>query len=406
MSNLKWFCMGVAFVGISLSISTNTYAQKFPAPAVSYVTFQNQKLTVYPWPGKYVALLTLSNKYNRSTMRKIVATFDKAYLYYKRMTGRSPRQRHHYRGRLSIVEVHKTCGAGCGYLGDTGIELPTYSMKKLYQGVHKHNHYDQVVFYELGRNFWFYGPQASTGSVTTGFAVFMRFRSMQAAKVKGGPFGSMSFRKFRSTVKGLLQAYQRGKYTWNNTVGAGKSPGWGGGTDMFASFLMDLSQRYGGDRFIAKFWQALGKLPRKLSDKDAVNNLATAAVVAGGWPAFQQLQKWRWPVSKASVIRKLKGQHPTRRRTSKLLGGINLNQYCQRQHKDPKARAVLLDAQGKVTHNPVGPGMAYRWKCKTRSNLYVGMFLNAACQHQYRTRRAYAKATNPNHAYTWKCYRK
>ena len=47
--------------------------------------------------------------------------------------------------------------------------------------------------YELGRNFWFWSPQLQFHSpehdvAVTGFAVWMRFRSMAAAGVRGAPF--------------------------------------------------------------------------------------------------------------------------------------------------------------------------------------------------------------------------
>lgn len=400
------FCFLFAFLGLSLFSLNPSHAQRFPDRAVTYTTFQNQRIRVYPWTGNYVALMTLSKRYNAKTMRKIVGTLDRAYRYYWRVTGRHPQRGKHYRGKLSIVEVHKTCGAGCGYLGSTGIELLTSSFRKLYRGVHKHNHYDQVLFYELGRNFWFYGKQATAGAVTTGFAVFMRFRSMEAAGVKGGPFGTMSFRRFKTTVRDLLKVYRKGNYTWRNTVGSGKSPGWGGGTDMFASFMMHLTKQFGGDRFLATFWQTLGKLPRKTSSLDAVNNLATAAVAAGGWPAFQRLRRWRWPVSKASVVRKLRSLQRGVQKRVRTLGGIHLNRYCQWYTKDSHARAILLDARGNPTRNPRGKGMAYRWKCKTRRGKLLGMNLNAACQRQYAIRGAFAKATNPSYAYSWKCFRR
>lgn len=96
-----------------------------------------------------------------------------------------------------------TCGAGCSVLGQAGIEIMHDYLEPLYTEVATSNQYDQVLFYELGRHFWFWSPQLQFKSpeldpVVTGFAVWMRFRSMKAAKVKGAPFNGTPFTTFQS----------------------------------------------------------------------------------------------------------------------------------------------------------------------------------------------------------------
>ena len=88
---------------------------------------------------------------------------------------------------MTITEIQRTCGAGCGYLGATGIELMPDYFRELYDGVAKHNEIDQALPYEFGRNFWFYSPQlgyhngVDSSAVITGYAVFMRFLAVDAA---------------------------------------------------------------------------------------------------------------------------------------------------------------------------------------------------------------------------------
>jgi hypothetical protein len=53
--------------------------------------------------------------------------------------------------------VSQTCGAACSYLGVTGTEIEPPYFQTLYDGIANNDLYDQALFYEFGRNFWFYG---------------------------------------------------------------------------------------------------------------------------------------------------------------------------------------------------------------------------------------------------------
>src|SRR5438270_5604357 len=140
-------------------------------------------------------------------MTKIIDAFDRAWNYYKSITGQAPLPFRTYRGRDSIAVVTQTCGAACSYLGETGSEIEDSYFQTLYDGVANNDQYDQAMFYEFGRNFWFYGNSLAPGTTygstaTTGFAVFMRFRSMHAIGIQGGPFNGTPFRTFESQVWG------------------------------------------------------------------------------------------------------------------------------------------------------------------------------------------------------------
>ena len=109
----------------------------------------------------------------------------------------------------------------------------------------------------LAANFWFYGPQLAyqtNDPITTGYAVFMRFRAMDATHVMPAPFNDTPWATFKSTEASLVDMYVADTaYNWANTLGAGQgisNPLGLGATDLFSSFLMRLTKDYGGDKFV------------------------------------------------------------------------------------------------------------------------------------------------------------
>jgi hypothetical protein len=213
-------------------------------------------------------------------MARLVRALDRAFEYYATTTGRVPAPLDSLNGRDVIAEVSTTCGTGCGQLGQTGIEIQnTWFEQYLYREVAEDNRYDQVPFYELGRNFWFWFPQLQfhppdQDPVVTGFAVWMRFRSMAAAHVKGAPFdGVIPFETFASQVAGLAGQYEADpSLTFADTLAQDTSPGLYGGTDFWASLMTQLADRHGGQRFVARFWHHADSLPAASSTTEAVTN--------------------------------------------------------------------------------------------------------------------------------------
>ena len=195
-------------------------------------------------------------------------------------------------GRDEIAEVSSlnppnSCGgAACSYVGMNGTEILRRYFEYGYDEVAKRNLYDQALFYELGRSFWFWGPQLGfkppdQDPVVTGFAVWMRFRSMAAAGVKGAPFnGTTSFPAFQSEVANLAPLYEGNpSLTFASTLAQDRSPDpkFGGGTDFWASLMMQLAARHGGDTFVSRFWRAASKEPGASSTAGAVANWERAA---------------------------------------------------------------------------------------------------------------------------------
>ena len=293
----KLTCL-VIFV-MSMILSNSAISQT----PVSYTSFEGDTLTRYVYLGENVALLVDSPSYDADVMQQIVSTFDTADAHYKQVTGREPSLHFQHQGKATIAQVPSTCGAGCGFLGATGIEIRDHWWNLLYDGVKERDEFDQVVFYELGRNFWFYGSkielvEPDARPITTGFAVAMRFESMDAAGINGGPFNGLDFEIFRSQVRSLVDLYTSDEsLNFNNTIRIGQSPvGWGA-TDLFASFYLRLADEF-GDTFRNEFWQRVGERPKRLTTEDAVDNVVIAASLAARrnlGPRFSD--EWRWPVS-------------------------------------------------------------------------------------------------------------
>jgi hypothetical protein len=281
-----------------------------PLQPVTYTSINQDILTLFPVIGRNLVLLVPSPDLDAAVLRQMVDTFDRAYDFYKDATGREPRLYLNYREMPSIAVVPTTCGAGCGYLGLSGIELQDDYFEKLYQGVLENNQYDQPLFYELGRNFWFYENKIEykgeddTRSITTGYAVFMRFIAMEAAGVTPAPYNGTDFSRFKEEVEGLLPTYLLDKsYDWDNTLRLGEAPSNPlglGGSDLFAAFLFDLRNRFGND-FVRWIWKEVDLRPDAVTTQDAVDNFVLASCAA----AEKNLtglfvERYRWPVSSSA----------------------------------------------------------------------------------------------------------
>ena len=297
------------YQGESATRTTRVAYAGSPLEPYQYQAFNGSTVTLYAMTGLETALLAPSPDLDVSTLNRIVAAFDGIYGAYQAATGRTPSLNVNFHGLSTVAVVPSTCGAGCGYLGATGIEVMTPFFTVLYQGMRDRNEFDQAVAYEFGRNFWFYSGQLeykspTPDSIVTGYAVFMRFISMDRAGLAGGPFNGVPFGTFRSEVEALTDRYVAdASRNWNNTLGVAQgvaNPMGLGATDLFASFLFKLTRRF-GDPFVDRLWQEVGRRPAAATTQDAVDNFILAASAAGNanlTAVFEQT--WRWPVSDAA----------------------------------------------------------------------------------------------------------
>jgi hypothetical protein len=300
-----------AFCVVSLLPAAEPKPKKLTPVEVQYRSFEDESLKRFAWVGRRVAFLTAKRDLDPEVMAKLCDTFDKVYDFYREATGREPPKAKSYEGRVTVAEVQKTCGAGCGYLGATGIELMPDCFRELYDGVAKRNEYDQALPYEFGRNFWFYSPQLAyqkpvdAGSVVTGYAVFMRFPALEAAGARIGQFRGRSGDEFRRRVEELVDLYVADKSLhWENTLKVGaapKNPMGLNGTDLFASFCFRLCRDNGGPKYASKLWKEAAKRPRARSTQDAIDNFILAASSAAGKDLSKLFtETWRWPMSDAA----------------------------------------------------------------------------------------------------------
>jgi len=284
---------------ISKQIKISPYSQ-------SYVDFNAVTLNLYAWKGNGVMILSRNNNLNRAAMFKWLAAMEKTYAFYKSCTGMDPAVNSptFIDSCTTIADVPATCGAGCGYLGFTGIEMQNTYFDVMYNAINNNNQYDQEVFYEFGRNFWFYGPQLAyktNDPITTGYAVFMRFMAMDASGVNGAPFGSWTFATFETNVQNLIDTYLADpSLNWANTLGAnqGIANSSLGATDLFASFCFRLRRDYGGDTFVKNLWKNAALRPAANTTQDAVDNFVLAACATANKNLTSLfMNTWRWPVS-------------------------------------------------------------------------------------------------------------
>ena len=296
-------------LGIALTATADASAATRLAP-VQWKDFDGNTVQLVPWQGEHVTLLAQPGRVrDQGVMDRLVGALDRAWAYYAQATGRRPeRGSWDLDGRDTVAEVDTTCGAGCGWLGTEGIQmLPSY-FEQLLDDVAQHDTYVQVPFYELGRNFWFWGDQlAFSGppgdAVVTGFAVWMRFRSMHAAGVAGSPFDGRPFPEFEQRVADLAGQYEGDpSLTFAGTIGSNRSPGAYGGTDFWASLMMQLARRHGDERFVERFWHEASILPAARSLGGTVVNwqrAASYAACADLEPVFSI--RWGFPRADGSV---------------------------------------------------------------------------------------------------------
>ncbi|HEX4958878.1 MAG TPA: PKD domain-containing protein [Lacibacter sp.] len=275
------------------SIRISPYAQ-------SYTTFDRVPTNLFAWDGSKVMILSRNSNLNRSSMFKWLRAMDSAYKYYSICTGREPAYftPTFINQRSTIADVAATCGAACGYLGATGIEIQNTYFDIVYNRVNNTNSFEHFPFYEFGRNFWFYDTKLAykaNDPVATGYAVFMGFMAMRAAGVTGNS---------SATQENIIDIYLANTaYNWSNTLALGQSvPGTGtSGPDLFSSFCFRLRRDYGGDAFVEKLWKMAGQRPNALTTQDAVDNFFLASCGAANKNLTTVFQSWRWPLSAGAI---------------------------------------------------------------------------------------------------------
>ncbi|WP_143097141.1 calcium-binding protein [Myxococcus fulvus] len=301
----------------------------------NYTSQKGQVHSLFVWKGQYVALRTPDTTtcdVNRIAM--LVDGFDRGYQFYSDVTGRTPSLFRHYQNLDSMAVLPSGYVTGCasasdpacGEIAQTGIEFKydLYNANICTEAAMSlHN---QVGFYELGRNFWFYSGQlSSTNSnyahaMTTGYAVLMRFLSMEYT----GLAVSSNHATLHTNVKKLVDTYASAtvacgtagatstptpsnsslcyKHDWTNTLLANQGLNSLGTTDLFASFVMRL-KRVHNWAFVFQLWRKVGALSSVTSPYSSADNFVLAASRAANVNLSDVFaDAWRWPLSSSVRI--------------------------------------------------------------------------------------------------------
>jgi lysophospholipase L1-like esterase len=164
LANLIGDGIGRALAGQNQALAEVVAPMK-PGPPFDYakLAFQPESwakrklsLQLTPWTGKHVIFLTTNDNLDQVLMATWVSRLDAGWQLYADLTGRKPNPFKQADGKVTIAAVPDaalTCGAGCGYIGATGIELAmfydhNYAELKMHPQAMPY-----YVFYEMGRNY-------------------------------------------------------------------------------------------------------------------------------------------------------------------------------------------------------------------------------------------------------------
>ena len=263
-----------------------------------------------PYLGRRMALLTRRKDVTPELAAKILDALDRGADFYAFVTGREPPPLRVHQGRITIAEVQGTCGAACAYLGQTGIEIMPAYLDVMVKSVRDHGLFDQPLFYELGRNWWFWtrSLDVSPGSVCTGYAVYMRFLAMEAAGVQGAPYQGWPFQEFREACLSLLEIHLANPdaASWETLLSTypvavhtferkDRSSITLSTADLLASLFDRLCRRHGGIEFFSRFLAAADELPDAKTSLDICTNLQRAASKAAGKDLAEEFRSWKFP---------------------------------------------------------------------------------------------------------------
>ncbi|HUR46584.1 MAG TPA: hypothetical protein VMZ27_11965 [Candidatus Saccharimonadales bacterium] len=270
-------------------------------------------LQLVPWSGTNVIFLTTEDSLDPALMAIWVSRLDAGWQLFGQLTGRKPSPFRQSQGKVTIAAVPRgdlTCGAGCGYVGATGIELAMfYSHNYAELKIHPYAmpHY---VFYEMGRNYYTFGDRHS--SFITGFAVFMRYVCMDAlgyedtdAKTRKViesveerfATSKLSFLELFTMSTGVGEKVSRIKDANGKVIQPSDQP------VRYASAMLRLRRENGGDAWVKRFFHALADCPKfKADTKEGALNQSWYWLLCANLAAQKDLStvfggEWRLPIT-------------------------------------------------------------------------------------------------------------
>lgn len=273
----------------------------------------SQSTLLLPWVGSNVVFLTTRGEYDPQVMARWLNVLDQGWELYADLTGQRPNLHKHLNGRATIAAVpgfEYTCGAGCGYVGSTGIELAMF-YRWNYPALRRNsNAIPHYVFYEMGRNFYTFGSRHSC--FTTGFAVFMRYVCMDTLRCQDDdrrtrqtieaaePMirqSELPFLRMFTNVDGLAEKQPRLKDPVGNAVNPSDQP------VTYASAMLRLWRENGGNEWLQRFYRTLRKCPgvsgntREGALQQCWNWYVAASIGARRDLSLIFVDDWRLPLS-------------------------------------------------------------------------------------------------------------
>jgi hypothetical protein len=282
-----------------------------PGPLVEYVPFDPAAWATggfstqfYPWKGQEIAFLTITDDLDPVLMTQFVGNLDGGWALYKDFTGRTPSPFKMVDGLPTIAAIHinaPNCGAGCGFIGATGIQAGGF-YETVYPALSaRPNQVPHLYFYEMGRNFYTFGDKHE--SFITGFAVFMRYVCIDKLGVYDAEPNE------RTKINNAINAYKSGNYTFLRTFTNGygltekmeRVPGCDQPV-MYASMMLKLWKQF-GDEWLRKFFRGIMTCPGGSSGteegarKNALALFASASCAAGQDLSSIFVDEWRMILS-------------------------------------------------------------------------------------------------------------
>ena len=266
-----------------------------PGPRLDYSKFafepkawakRELSLQLTPWTGKQVIFLSIDDTLDPILMGLWVSRLDAGWQLYADLTGQKPEPFKQIGGKVTIAAVPSadlTCGAGCGFVGATGIELAMFydgNYPELKTHPKAMPHY---VFYEMGRNFYTFGDRHSC--FITGFAVFMRYvcmdvlhyedtdaatrRTIESVEPLMAASG-MSFLDLFTTSFGIGEKVSLIKDKDGKVIDPSDQP------VRYASAMLRLRRDCGGEPWVQRFFHELATCQQSKPD-------TKASALSQGW---------------------------------------------------------------------------------------------------------------------------
>lgn len=292
------------------------------ADKVKYLNKAGIVVDRFAWKGKQAAVLTVSAGLDAAVMSRLIDDYDRVYDYYREITRREPRKTTDV-GQLAITAEDDTSSSGgvstngmSTVVGLAKIWAVSSSFAALYQSFATQGEHSVTWFREFGLNTWYYAPQLSPSGIgymdffPSGYCVLMQTMAARKLALKI-PMRRGREPSWDRALSALLDSYIADTNSnYANTLAVGKAPDNSSSfeaPELFAAFCLRLCDDHGGDAFLTKLWQEVGKAQPAKTAQDCIDTFILSACAAADKdlsPLFTT--QWRWPMSVAAQAKAAK----------------------------------------------------------------------------------------------------